>query len=127
MENIYSQVDEEGNMFVLMDEIIAHKKDPSAIDKSNGTYTTKNGQVCKKITTKGWKFLVQWKDETSSWVTLADLKASFPLEIADYVVANDIADKPAFAWWVPYALCKQKQILSKAKTWYWLRDSKYSC
>lgn len=55
MENIYLQIDKEGNMFVLMDEIVDHRKDPSALDKSKGTYITKTGTVWKKITTKGWE------------------------------------------------------------------------
>ena len=88
MENIYTQIDKEGNMFVLLDEIIDHKKDPSAIDISNGTYTTKNGMTRKVITTKGWQLLVSWKDGTSSWVRLANLKELFPVEVAEYAHDN---------------------------------------
>ena len=36
-ENIYEQLDDEGNKYRLIDQIIDHKKDPSAILLSNGT------------------------------------------------------------------------------------------
>jgi hypothetical protein len=35
-----------------------------------------------------------------SWVKLKDLKASNPIELAEYAVANRIAEEPAFKWWV---------------------------
>ena len=81
-----------------MDKISNHKKDATALDKSQGTYYTKTGTLRKKITTKGWQLLVQWKDGTSDWVRLADLKESFPLEVAKYAQTNGIDNEPAFAW-----------------------------
>ena len=47
-------------------------------------------------TTKGWQLLVQWKDGSTSWTPLKDLKESNPVEVAEYAVANKIADEPAF-------------------------------
>jgi len=41
-----------------------------------------------------------------SWVLLKELKASFPIELAEYVVANKIVEEPAFAWWVKDVLRK---------------------
>jgi hypothetical protein len=52
-ENMYAQVDDEGNMFQLLDEIMDHKKDDTAIDIANGTVTTSSGNVKPKITTQG--------------------------------------------------------------------------
>lgn len=37
-ENIYEQLDDEGNRFRLIDEIIEHKKSPSAINKDNAEF-----------------------------------------------------------------------------------------
>ena len=104
MENIYSQIDDKGNLFVLMDDIIDHKRDATAIDKSNGTYYTKTGTLRKKITTAGWQLLVSWKDGTSSWVKLSDLKESFPVEVAQYARDKGILDEQAFVWWAPFTL-----------------------
>jgi hypothetical protein len=48
--------------------------------------------------TKGWKLLMQWKDGTSPWIPLKDLKELNPVETAEYAVANKRADEPAFTW-----------------------------
>jgi hypothetical protein len=49
--NMYAQVDDKGNMFPLLDEIMDHKKDDTAIDIANGTpVTLANGNVKPKIT-----------------------------------------------------------------------------
>ena len=42
-----------------------------------------------------------------------------------YARGNGIHEEPAFAWWVPYTLKKQKRILSKLKSKYWQRTHKY--
>jgi hypothetical protein len=52
-ENMYAQVNDEDNMFQLLDEIMDHNKDDMAIDISNGTVTWANGNVKPKITTQG--------------------------------------------------------------------------
>jgi hypothetical protein len=56
--------------------------------QANGTVTLANGNVKPKITTQGWQLLVLWKDKSTSWVKLKDLKASNPIELAEYAVAN---------------------------------------
>jgi hypothetical protein len=87
-KNMYAQVDNEGNMFQLLDKIMDHKKDDTAIDIANGTVTSSSGNVKPKITTQGWQLLVLWKDKLMSWVKLKDLKASNPIELTEYAVAN---------------------------------------
>ena len=63
-------------------------------------------------TTQGWKFLVQWTNGTRHWIDLKILKESNPVQVAEYVTAHDIAEEPAFAWWVPYVLRKHDVIVS---------------
>jgi hypothetical protein len=66
--------------------------------------------------------LVEWRDGSSDWVSLKDLKDSYPVELAVYYAKeNSLEDEPAFAWWVPYVLRKQKKILQKVKSKYWAR------
>ena len=36
------------------------------------------------------------------------MKESYPVEIAEYVEAMGISDKPAFSWWTPHVL-KRRQ------------------
>ena len=68
-----------------MDEIIDHKTDGSAVSKDDGFETTKNGQRRPRRTTKGWFLLVTWKDGSSDWVPVKDLKESYPVETAEYL------------------------------------------
>jgi hypothetical protein len=44
--------------------------------------------------------------------------------LAVYAKENLLADKPAFAWWTPYVLRKQKRILQKVESKYWARTHK---
>ena len=53
------------------------------------------------LTTTGWKFLCEFKDGSSSWVSLKVLEESHPVEIAEYVTALNLETEPAFAEWVP--------------------------
>ena len=59
-----------------------------------------------KITTRGWKILVEWKDETLTWMDMKDVKEANPVELAEYALASGIDEEPAFKWWVPYTLKK---------------------
>jgi hypothetical protein len=61
----------------------------------------------------------------TSWVALKDIKNSFPIEAAEYAVANKVSGEPAFAWWCDKMLKTHNRIISKAKTRYWLKTHKY--
>lgn len=78
-ENIYSQVDAEGNSFSIMREIMDHESVGSAVRKDDGMETLKDVSTRPRQTTKGWKLLVAWKGGTSSWIPLRDLKESHPV------------------------------------------------
>ena len=72
--------------------------------------------------TKGWELWFQWKGGLSNWVTLKDLKNSYPGETAEYAVANRIEKESEFAWWIPYVINKRKAILQKVESKYWWRN-----
>jgi Reverse transcriptase (RNA-dependent DNA polymerase) len=78
-----------------------------------------------KKMTKGWELLVRWDDETSTWVRLADLKESNPVEVAEYAVLHRINKEPAFRWWVPYVLRKRDRIIKKVQKKYWRTEFKF--
>ena len=103
-ENIFAQCDHKGRMHAVLQEITDHKKDRRAIHISNGHKKTRKGSRVPKATTKGWKLLCQWKDGSSDWVELRNLKDSNPIEVAEYAVANRIQEEPAFKRWVPETL-----------------------
>jgi hypothetical protein len=75
-ENLYSQCDSEGHSFLVLKEIVDHSKDNSAIPILEGFTISLNGNKVPKKTTRGWKLLCQWKDGTTSWVPLIELKDS---------------------------------------------------
>ena len=47
---------------------------------------------------------------------LKDLKDTNPIELAEYAVANKIAEEPAFSWWVSFCLNKRNRIINKVKS-----------
>ena len=124
-ENIYSQLDDEGREILTFGDIIDHRSNGHAISKRDGFVILAGGHKKCKKTTRGWQVLVEWKDSTTTWMDLKDVKEANPIELAKYAVANGIDDEPAFAWWVPYVLKKRKRIISKAKTKYWKTTHKY--
>ena len=73
-ENLYSQVD--------------HCSDATAISKDDGFVISSSGNRTSKRTTRGWELCREWKDKTSNWVKLKDLKDSNPVESAEYAVAS---------------------------------------
>jgi hypothetical protein len=123
-ECMYAQVDSEGNQYQLLNEITDHQSDNSAIQIADGFVTSRNGNRVPKSTTRGWSLLVSWKDGSSDWVPLKDLKDSYPIQIAEYAVANKIANEPAFNWWVHTVLRKRNRIVAKVKR-YWRTTHKF--
>jgi hypothetical protein len=109
----------------LLDDITDFCRDDTAIDKEDAFIIMKNGVRRRKLTTKGWQLLCQWKDGSTNWVALKDMKESYPVQVADYAIASRIEDEPAFAWWVPDVIKKRQRILSKVKTKYWQRTHKF--
>jgi Reverse transcriptase (RNA-dependent DNA polymerase) len=123
-ENLYSQVDEEGHRHVILDAITDHKSNASAVPKDD-EFVTIRGKNHRRKTTKGWKLCVQWKDGSTSWERLADLKESYPVEVAEYAVSAKIVEEPAFAWWVPYTLKRRERIIAAVNKRYHQRTHKF--
>ena len=84
-----------------------------------------SGTQKRKRTTKGWTLLVHWKDGSQDWIPLKDMKDAYPVQVAEYAVANKIADAPAFAWWVPHVMRKRDSTIMKVKSRYWKRTHKF--
>ena len=124
-ENMYAQVDDEGRQYQLLDDIADHRSDGTALRIGNGFTVSQNGNRVPKQTTRGWSLLVNWKDGSSDWVKLKDLKDSYPVQIAEYAVANRIAEEPAFKWWVQSVLRKRNRIVAKMKSRYWKTTHKF--
>jgi hypothetical protein len=124
-ENMFSQADSEGRQFMLLSDIADVRRLDSALTKENGFITSKNGNKHRKKTTKGWEFLVEWKDNSQDWMSLKEMKSSNPLETAEFVVARGLQDEPAFSWWINDVLSTRKRIIEKVKSRYWKTTHKF--
>ena len=117
---MYSSCDDDGNEYLLFDCIIDHKKNDKALTAETQSMRH-NGKESMRRTTTGWHLCVQWLDGSTSWQSLKDLKESYPLEVAEYAVAQGIDDDPAFNWWVSFVLKKRERIIKAVKG----RQAKY--
>ena len=124
-ENLFAQVDDEGNRHVLFEEIMDHRTNGKQLTQQDAFIVNRSGTRRRKETTIGWELLVRWKDNSTTWIPLKDLKESYPVQLAEYAVQSRLAEEPAFAWWVPYTLRKRNRIIAKAKSKYWLRTHKF--
>ena len=97
-ENLFAQVDQEGDRHVLLDEIIDYRVNRCEVKLQDAFITTGTGTRRRRETTIGRELLAQWKDGSTNWISLKDLKESYPVQTAEYAVAAKIAMEPAFAW-----------------------------
>ena len=107
VEHMFTQCDPEGNQYLLLDSIIDHKIEGSAMKESD-QYIIVNGRKHHRKTMTGVKVCARWKDGTMLWEQMVDIKQSYPLELSEYAIAQGINETPAFAWWVPFVLRKRK-------------------
>ena len=124
-DNLFAQVDHEGNRQVLMKEIINYRTNVLEVKQQDTFITMRTGTKRIRETTKGWEILIKWKDGSTNWVALKDAKESYPVQVAEFALSNQIAEEPAFAWWVPFVMKKRNHILAKVKSKYWLRSHKF--
>ncbi|CAJ1957341.1 unnamed protein product [Cylindrotheca closterium] len=115
IEGIMMNVDDEGNTMYRIREFIDHQRDGRAVRGEDGWYTTSIGLKRPRKTTKGWKLLAEMKGGETEWLDLSVAKEAFPIEVAEYAVANKLVSEPAFAWWVPYTLRKRDRVLKAVK------------
>ena len=97
-----AQVDSDGMSTTSMKAILDHRRDDEKALQHHDKYVqTKNGRRHLRKTTKGWELLIKWKDKSESWIKLADMKESHPVEVAEYARARGIDKEPAFEWCGP--------------------------
>jgi hypothetical protein len=127
-EAMYVQCDPDGNQYVLLDYIIDHRQLDAAMRTSDQKVVRPDKRTHLKRSNIGWQVCCQWKDGSTSWENLADLKESHPIETAEYAVTKGIDLEPAFNWWVPHVLKKHDRIISlvrKRTTRYLKRTHKF--
>ena len=101
-KNLFAQVDEEDNHSVLFDEIVDVRTDGTQVLQQDAFVTTPSGTQRRVITTKGWEVNIKWKDGSTTWNKLKDIKDSYRAQLAEYAVENRVSEEPAFTWWVKF-------------------------
>ena len=98
-----------------MKDIVGHKNICAALVRDEQFIISEKGQKKPRKTTQGWKLCIEWKDCSTTWEPLKELKESNPIKVSEYAIANKIDHEPAFAWWVPDTLHKKNRIIKAAK------------
>ena len=115
IKNIMANADDNGQTALMLEDIIGHRFNDDCVHETDRWYETSQGSRKHRITTKGCDINMLWKDGTSSWIPLKDMKESNPIEVAEYVAHCDLASHLVFSWWVPRTL-KHKQKIIKQVT-----------
>lgn len=111
--NIIGMADADGHYSAMLDSIVDHEIGDDA--ETVGTFVDSKGRVRNKMTTRGVRLLIAWKDGTTDWIPLKDVKDSQPVMAARYAEANGLLEVPAFQWWAPHVLKKSERIIAKMK------------
>ena len=64
--NLFAQVDQDSQIFVLFDEIMDWRTHGSQIKSEDAFIHISNGNKRKREKTKGWEVHIQWKDGGST-------------------------------------------------------------
>ena len=110
--NILIQVDSDGNNLKIFDGIVDYKQVDSDVSKANALITTNRGVRNLRKMKIGWKFLIQWKDVTTTYMPLKILKDFNPFDVAEFLVTRGISDEATFSWWAPFTLNNRDRVIS---------------
>ena len=97
-ENLFAQIDDEGHCSVLMQEIVDHPVNGREATKEHAFIISHNVGLCRKGTTLGWEIRIQWKDGSTTWESLKDVKESYLVQVAQYAHQRKLSDEHAFTW-----------------------------
>ena len=115
-ENLLNQADGDGWDTGLLDEILDFRMNSEvAISKEDGFVELPNGHRRPVVTTRGWDVQVRWKDQSTNWLPLANLKESNAIEVAEAAIAHGVAKEAAFNWWVPAVIRRRNRVIKRLK------------
>ena len=121
--NMYSK--SQGEISDLFYDIVDHRTTDTLLSGDNAYDLLPNGTRRIKPTTSGWQICIQWKDGSTDWAEMNDVKDSYPVQLADYAARKRLDKEPAFAWWIPHVKRQQRRGIHKLKNKYWMRTHKF--
>ena len=66
-----------------------------------------------------------WKDGSTFWENLKDMKEAYPIQVADCTISRGIQDHVAFRWWLPSTIEQKSKIIKAVKSKYVWQTHKY--
>ena len=124
-ENLFAQLDDDGQRFQLLDETTDHRMEDDACHGDDAYISNRKGKKHLRKSYREWSLLVAWKDDSTNWIKLKDIVNSNLIEMAEYALNNKLNQEPAFSWWSSFVLRKRDHIISKVNSKYWGRTHKY--
>ena len=83
-----AQIYSDGFTLTMMERTLDYRKDAEMSVTKDGMYiVTKRGQNKIWKTSVGWQLLVQWRDQSKSWINFKYLKESHPIKMAEFAKA----------------------------------------
>ena len=80
-ENLFTQVDEDGNRSVLFDKIVDVRIYGTQVLQQDA-FVTKSSVTQRRVkTTNGWEVNLKWKDGSTTWNKLEDIKDLYPVQL----------------------------------------------
>ena len=86
---MFSQCDDTGNQYCLMYGIVDHKSNNKSVAQSDRYVVIGVRQLPRKTTVR-WKMCVEWRDGSTSWEQLSDMKEAYPVLVAQYATTQEI-------------------------------------
>ncbi len=108
-----------------LDNAIRNKYPMEHPDNVPDYFSHENSNIHPRRTTKGWQLCALWKDGSTSWESLKDMKEAFKVQVDEYSISRGIQDRMAFRWWVPSTLKRRERIVKAMKSRYVKRTHKY--
>ena len=89
-ENMLTRVDFNRHVTMTLDCILDFEKDDTIYGIQNKYLYEKNGRRRLRKSTWGWKLKVLWKDRSTNFIPLKDIKELNPIEVAEFTKAYNI-------------------------------------
>ena len=102
--SMYAQCDPDGHEYVMFDSLVDFRRSDDALRPEDQKVLKADGRSYMRRTTAGWELCVLWKDGSTTWENLSEMKESYPIECAEYAVSQSLQEDPTFNYWVSHVL-----------------------
>ena len=124
-ENIKCRADDDDHVSMSLYAMINHRKENTPCDlKDKHAYF--NNQRKLRKSTQGQDLEVAWKDGSTDWTSLEDLKRLNLVEVVEHAKSRYTDKEVAFHWWVPCLLKKREVIISAQRKEFPLQNILFS-